>query len=45
MSEDFNNQQRFSKNLRPRKATLVRVTDHVVLTFGVFQRKDGVLHI
>jgi hypothetical protein len=45
MSEEFNKQQHFSKNLRPRKATLVRVTDHVVLTFGVGQRKDGVVHV
>jgi hypothetical protein len=45
MFEDFNKQQRFCKNFRPRKATLVRVTDHVVLTFGVFQRKDGVVRV
>ena len=45
MLEDFNKQQRFSKNLRPRKATVVRVTNHVALTFGVGQRKDGVVHV
>jgi hypothetical protein len=45
MLEDFNKQQRFSKNLIARKATLERVTDDVVLTFGPGQRKDGVVHV